>query len=156
MNWLGVVDKVIKKPPVFVIITIGVLFVLLVGKWQIELPLQALWFFIGGLVGIYVLEIAETVFKLEPSPFRTIFFSLGLAVVALFLMVSTREFAAKGLAVSLFLNLYMLFVDDWRKHHSVQSWYNFFFGTVSEELQKNSVFLYGVVVVVLCSLFVIS
>jgi hypothetical protein len=156
MNWLTVTDRVLKKPPIFVIIPIVSFFLLLFIKWQFNLPFAALWFFIGGVLGIYILDIVEEFFNLSPSPFRTITFSLVLFVVSFYIITSTTEYLAKGLAFSLFLTLFLLYTNDWRTHHTTKQWYAMFFESTSVITERYIIAVFGIAVICISFLFIIS
>jgi len=123
MNWLPLLDRILKKPSPQVVIPVIVFMVLLFAKWQLTFPFEALWFFLGSILGIYLLDIAEEVFKTKPSPFRNILFGLALLVLSFYVISSTTEYLAKGLVLSLFLNLCLLVATDIIQHRSVVSWY---------------------------------
>ncbi|MCL4200124.1 hypothetical protein KJZ67_02135 [Patescibacteria group bacterium] len=60
-----------SKPRIFVYITGVYLLVLVLLKWLTNPSLDALWFFMGGAIGVYFLDAAEIFFGLQPSPFRS-------------------------------------------------------------------------------------
>lgn len=144
-----------KKPPVFVIISLVTYLLLLFAKWQLSLPFEALWFFIGAMVGIYLLDIAEEVFSVQPSPFRSVLFFIGLIVITFYLIASSVEFAAKGISFSLLLSLYMQYVRDWIEKKTVASWFFMLIGSVSVDIERISLYGFGVITVVLGVLFVL-
>lgn len=153
MNWMLIIERITKKSPVIVIISIVVLFVLLLAKWQFQFPFDALWFFLGGALGIYLLDVFEVLFDSKPSPFRSILFSVLLFVLTFYLVVSTREFTAQGLSLMLLLNLCYLYLMQWKEKQDVGNWFTMFFGLVSKQGEKMSVILFIVGTIFLHLLF---
>lgn len=156
MNWLGLIEKVLKKSPIFVIVPIVIFFSLLLFKWQLQLPFDALWFFIGGIVGLYVIDVVEELFQLNPSPFRTIVFSIILFVLTFYIITSTLEFFAKGISLSLLLSLCMHYVNDLRRQKSLRQWYMVISETPSPSINMliGTVFVFAIVL--LSFLFIVS
>lgn len=156
MNWLSMTNRIVKKPSLFVILPIVLFFVLLLAKWQLNLPFEALWFFVGGIVGIYLLDIVEEVFQLSPSPFRTIVFCIGLFILTFYLITSTREYLAKGLGLSLLCSLFLLYVNDWRVHHTSKEWFSFLFDSFDHTKERTVVGVFGIAILLLFLLFIFS
>lgn len=104
-----------RKPLLFLIIS----FVYLVGvgflKWQIRPPVWALSYLVGGLLGVYFLDIAEVFFNLTPSPFRTMTFQALFVLVSFFVVTSSGSLLASGLVLSIYLTLILRQIFDWKK-----------------------------------------
>jgi len=104
-----VVDNIIaiikRKPPLFLIISLGYLVLVGLIKWHISPPIGALWFLLGGAIGVYLLDGAEVFFALNPSPFQTPVFLVGFIVVSLFIATSSGVLLAQGLVLSLYVTL---------------------------------------------------
>lgn len=102
-------DKVLaiikRKPLVFLIISLSYLVLVGLIKWHLTPPLAALWFILGGAIGVYLLDGAEVFFALNPSPFRGIAFLIGFMVVSLFVTTSSGSPLAQGLVLSMYVTL---------------------------------------------------
>ena len=53
-----------KKPLLFLLVSLSYLFVLGFLKWRLAPTIEALWFVIGGVLGIYFLDGADVFFPL--------------------------------------------------------------------------------------------
>lgn len=116
------------KPRIFVYISVAYLLCVCVIKWLTAPSLEALWFFLGGVIGIYFLDAAEAFFALNPSPFRSIVFAALFYVVAFFAVTSSTSAIGSGLVLSLYLQILLWQVGEWRVSGNLHSW----FGVVSE------------------------
>jgi hypothetical protein len=136
MNLSGIKQRLLGKPPVLVIIPTVYFLVLIFLKWKLALPIDALWFFLGAIFGIFLLDFAEEFFQVHPSPFRSIVFGTGLAIVGFYIVSSTKEPIAKGLILSLSLTLLLFQYAEWKLNKTLASWYALFIGPVSATVEK--------------------
>lgn len=150
------VQKILKKPSLLVIIPIIYFFVVILSKWQLSLPLGALLFFLGGLLGIYLLDIAETLFNVSPSPFRTTLFVMGLCIVGIYTITSTREMIATGIVLGLTVSIFLYQVSEWRIRKNLDSWYKMFFASQSLRVQQLGLVLLGIVLLAETILFILQ
>ena len=120
-------DKIIaivkRKPIVFLIVSLGYLILVGLLKWHISPPLSAIWFLVGGVVGVYLLDAAEVFFALNPSPFRSFLFLIGLVIVSLFVETSSGSLLAQGLVFSLYLTLILWQIGQKQVSGSLSDWY---------------------------------
>lgn len=156
MKWMVIINNILKKPPLFVLFPIGVLFVLLLLKWQLSFPFESLWFFIGGVIGIYILDIAEVLFDVHPSPFRSVFFMLALSIVTFYMVSSTREFLATGMCLLVLLEVLILYIIQWRRKQPLDQWYSLFLHGVPQGFRNISGVIFIAIYSFLCLLFVVS
>jgi len=112
-----------SKPFIHLIIPIVYLFAIALLKWFIHPTLATALFAAGGVVGIYFLDVAEAVFHLSPSPFRSIIFFVGLSIVLLFIVTSSGSFVASGLVLSLFITLLLWMGKQLMQEGNCASWY---------------------------------
>ena len=112
-----------RKPPVFLIVSLGYLVLVGLLKWHISPPLSAIWFLVGGVVGVYLLDAAEVFFALNPSPFRSFLFLIGLVVVSLFVETSSGSLLAQGLVFSLYLTLILWQIGQKQVSGNLSDWY---------------------------------
>jgi hypothetical protein len=151
-----IVNNILKKPPLFVLFPIGILFVLLLFKWQLSFPFESLWFFVGGVMGIYILDIAEELFNVHPSPFRSVFFMLLLSILTFYILSSTKEFLAMGLCLLVLLEVLILYIRQWRSKQPLDQWYSIIFHNVPQSFRNISGMMFIGIYSFLCLLFVVS
>ncbi len=104
-----------RKPPLFLIVSLGYLFGVGLLKWQIAPSVWALAYLGGGLLGVYFLDLAEVFFNLVPSPFRTIAFQALFVLVSFFVVTSSGSFLATGLVLSIYLTMLLRLSFEWKK-----------------------------------------
>ncbi len=125
-----------RKPPLFLIISLVYLALTAFLKWGMPPLTDAIYFAIGGVLGIFFLDIAEVFFNLTPSPFRTIVFVAGFAVVSFFIVSSSDSQLAKGLVLSLYLTLLLWQLGEWQVRGNLASWYAMVAGEVAVSMQQ--------------------
>lgn len=156
---LKVVNKVIeiirRKPLLFFVIPLAYLTLIAFLKWGIPPSTDAIYFAIGGVVGIFFLDIAEVFFNLTPSPFRTIVFVAGFAVISFFVISSTDSLLGKGLVLSLYLTLLLWQLGEWQVRGNLESWYRMVAGSVRVATQQWITFGFLVLFLVETYLFVL-
>lgn len=136
LTCMDTIRQIIKKKPIEFLFA-SLFFVLIASliKWGIHPTGETAWFIVGGMVGIYFMDVAEVFFALEPSPFHSIVFMGAYAVVSLFVTTSSSVSLARGLVLSLFLQLLLRQTGEWRLTGSNASWYRTVSGTVSTKIQ---------------------
>lgn len=134
---MGKVLHIIRKKPLMLLAT-SLSYICLTGllKWRLNPPIEAIWYIIGGLLGIYFLDFAEEFFHLTPSPFRTFIFAGLFAVVSLFIVTSSGSFVGSGLVLSLYLTMILRLVAEWRACGNLDSWCRMVAGPVSIRAQR--------------------
>jgi Flp pilus assembly protein TadB len=131
-----IIQIIKRKPFFFLLASIGYLLVAGFIKWTISPPVSALWYLIGGVVGIYFLDFAEAFFKLSPSPFRTIVFAVGFAMVSLFVVTSSGSLLATGLVLSLYLTIILWQLGERQIKGNLSEWYRMIAGPVDSRTQN--------------------
>lgn len=136
LTCMDTLRQIIKKKPVEFLFA-SVFFVLVTSllKWGIHPTGETAWYLLGGMVGIYFMDIAEVFFALEPSPFHSIVFMGAYAVVSLFVTTSSSVSLARGLVLSLFLQLLLRQIGEWRLTGGNASWYRTVSGAVMTRIQ---------------------
>jgi hypothetical protein len=146
IDFTGIKQRLLSKPPLLVAIPTVYFLVLIFLKWKFALPIDALWFFLGAVIGIFLLDFAEEFSHVEPSPFRTIIFGAGLLIVGFYIVSSTSETIAKGLILSLSLTLFLFQYGEWKVKKNLVSWYVMLFGMVPETTQKIGLVAFALIV----------
>lgn len=118
-----IIEIIKKKSLVFLIVSITYALGIGVAKWGIAWPWEAGLYFAGALLGVYFLDAAEVFFRLSPSPFRSIVFMAGFAVVSFFIVTSSGSFVGSGLVLSLYLSLLMWQIGELQVTGNLNSWY---------------------------------
>ena len=142
-----------RKPLVFLIISLG--YLILVGfiKWHISPPIGAIWFLLGGAIGVYFLDAAEVFFALNPSPFRSIVFMAAFIVVSLFVATSSGSLLAQGLVFSLYLTLILWQIGQWQLTGNLDDWYKMISTPVTHTLERWGLILFTIIFIVETLLF---
>lgn len=133
-----------RKPPFFLFVSLGYLVLVGLIKWHIHPPIGALWYIVGGFIGVYLLDAAEVFFALNPSPFRSIVFVGAFVIVSLFVLTSSGSLLAQGLVFSLYLTLILWQVGQWQYSGTLDDWYRMISGSVSRTAQQ-----WGLVILIL-------
>ena len=142
-----------RKPLVFLFVSLGYLVLIGFAKWFIHPPLEALWFVLGGIIGVYVLDAAEVVTNITPSPFRSIVFAGAFVIVSLFIVTSVNSMLADGLVLSLYFSMVLWQIGEWQIAGSLASWYRMISGPVSLSLQQWGMMIFSVLFLVETLLF---
>lgn len=143
-----------KKPLVFLIVSLLCLFGVGFLKWRLTPPIEALWFVVGGAIGIYFLDAAETFFHLSPSPFHSIVFSVGFAAVSFFVITSSGSMLASGLVLSLYITLLLWQLGEWHLRGNLNEWYRMVAGPVAVGVQRWGIVVFVVLFLLETYLFV--
>lgn len=125
-----------KKPVLFLAVSVGYALGVGVLKWGIAWPPQAALYFAGAILGVYFLDAAEVFFALVPSPFRSIVFVAGFAVVSFFIVTSSGSFVGSGLVLSLFLSLILWQIGEFQVAGNLNSWFRMVAGVPTILQQK--------------------
>lgn len=143
---MDVVRQLIKKKPtIFLLISCLYFIGVVLLKWWIHPNLDTLWFFVGCAIGIYFLDGAEVFFQLNPSPFRSQIFASLFIIVGLFIVTSSGSALASGLVLSLYLQMVLWQIGEWRVAGNLQDWYAMFAITVPERIQFIAMNIFGAI-----------
>lgn len=142
-----------RKPLLFLVISLGYLGLLGFAKWFIHPPLDGLWFVLGGVIGVYLLDAVEVFVAISPSPFRSIVFAGAFVVLSLFVVTSSNSMLANGLVLSLYLTMLLWQIGEWQITGNLNAWYRMIEGQVSIQRQKWGMIIFAVLFVVETLLF---
>ena len=143
-----------RKPRVYLYASLLYVLGIVLLKWLLHPSLDALWFVIGGVLGVYFLDAAELFFALNPSPFRSIVFEALFAVVAFFVISSSSSAIGGGLVLSLFLQMLLWQIGEWKMLGNLSSWYRMVNASVTVASQKTILAVSAVVFALETILFV--
>lgn len=113
-----------RKPTFFIVASLLYLLAVAVLKWAIHPTVDTILFIVGGLLGVFFLDIAEVFFNLNPSPFRGMVFFAAFVVVCFFIVTSSGSALASGLVLSLYLTMVLWQIGQWRLSGELSSWYS--------------------------------
>lgn len=130
------------KPNVFVYVSLAYVVCVVVYKWLFHPSFDAIWFFLGSVIGVYFLDAAEIFFALSPSPFRSIVFCALFTLVSLFVVTSSASPLAIGLVLSLYLQIIQRQIGEWHVAGHVSSWYRMVAGPVPLATQRMLFFVF--------------
>ncbi len=139
-------ELILRKPIIFLLVAGVYLLLVDLLKWGIHLTADTAWFIAGGVIGIYFLDAAELFFRLTPSPFRSIVFTTLFTMVSFFIVTSSRSALASGLVLSLYLQMVLWQVGEWRVAGNLNTWYRMVATPVSFKTQ-------GVILMTFSALF---
>jgi hypothetical protein len=142
-----------RKPLLFLVISLGYLGLLGFVKWFIHPPLDAVWFILGGLIGVYLLDVAEVFVAISPSPFRSIVFAGAFVVLSLFVVTSANSMLADGLVLTLYLSMLLWQLGEWQISGSLNTWYRTVEEPVSVSRQRWGMIIFAAFFVVETLLF---
>lgn len=125
-----------QKPRIYVYITLTYLLCVGLFKWVTHPDLEAVWFFMGGAIGLYFLDAAELFFALVPSPFRSIVFGTLFALVAFFVVTSSSGTIGSGLVLSIYLQMVLWQIGEWNINGHMNSWYRMIADPVHPSTQR--------------------
>lgn len=143
-----------RKPSTFLIASVSYLLVVTAIKWWIHPTISTLFFLAGGALGLYFLDIAEVVFSVHPSPFRTIVFVALFAVVSFFVITSSGSMLAIGLVLSIFLTILLWQVGEWALMKNLNTWYRMLVDPVPPSTQRVILYISGIVFLIETIIFI--
>jgi hypothetical protein len=146
-------EIVARKPVFFLFVSLGYLVVVGLCKWFIHPSLDTVWFILGGVVGVYLLDAAEVFVGVTPSPFRSIVFAGGFVIVSLFIVTSANAMLADGLVLTLYLTMLLWQIGEWQITGNLHAWYRMIAGPVSVTVERWGMIIFAVLFVVETLLF---
>jgi hypothetical protein len=146
MNMVTKTRMIVENKPIFFqAVTLGYLLIMTLLKWQIRLTLTTAYFVVGGIIGLYLIDIAEAFVELRPSPFRTWLFCYGFIIVSLFVVTSSGSYLASGLVLSMFITLIIWMGGQLHLTANTDSWYQML---KSPAPRRNQGIQYGVFILI--------
>ncbi|MCX8009327.1 MAG: hypothetical protein N3A54_06575 [Patescibacteria group bacterium] len=155
MNSSKVIQRILKKPLILIIIPVIYVFIVSLSKWRLNFSFDIILFFIGGIVSIYLIDIAEELVSLNPSPFRSIVFVIGLVITGFYILTSTQEMIASGLVLGLLLNRLLFQISEWKIRKNLHAWYVMHVGDVPTSIQRVGVIVLGVLFFLQTIIFIV-
>lgn len=148
-----VAEIIKRKPAAFLFVSLGYLVLVGLLKWHLHPPMGAIWFLLGGAVGVYLLDAAEVFIAITPSPFRSIVFAGAFIVVSLFVVTSSGSLLSQGLVFSLYLTLILWQVGEWQISGNLDDWYHMISAPVTHTIQRWGLISFTVVFIIETLLF---
>jgi hypothetical protein len=121
---MGKVLLVIRRKPRLFFFIIGTYLLLTVfSRWKLDLKPEIFFYLAGGIIGTFVLDLAEEFFQLHPSPFRSVLFIFAFIPVSFFIVTSSGSFFASGIVMAIHLTLLIWQAGELRIRGNLESWY---------------------------------
>jgi hypothetical protein len=112
-----------SKPRWIVLVIFSYILILGVLKWRLSPDISTVFYLLGGLFGVYFMDLADLVFDIQPSPFRSIVFVVLFCIVSFFVVTSSGSMFAAGLVLSLYFTLLLLQAEEWQEYHNLNEWF---------------------------------
>jgi len=143
-----------RKPSMFFVSSVLYILVVSAIKWWIHPTISTLFFLTGATVGLYFLDIAEVVFSVHPSPFRTIVFVTLFAVVSFFVITSSGSMLAIGLVLSIFLTILLWQLGEWALLKNLNSWYGMLADPIPVSVQRIVLYVSAIIFLIETIIFI--
>lgn len=131
------IKAILKAKPRWVVLLIfSYILVLGVLKWRLTPDITTVYYLLGGLVGVYFMDLADLLFDIKPSPFKSIVFVVLFGVVSFFIVTSSGSMFAIGLVLSLYFTLFLLQAEEWQEFKNLNSWYTLVKEAPSVKMQQ--------------------
>ncbi len=116
--------------------TFGYLLLLILFHWQLNFDWSILFFLGGGILGVYFLDLADLVFKIEPKPYRNVFFQTAFILMTLFIITSSGSLMGAGLVLSIYLNMILSQFKEIQEKGNLDEWFKLIKREVDIKTQK--------------------
>lgn len=130
-------DIVRLKPFQYVVINSVILLFIGFFHWYRNISFDVFWFLLGGVFGIYFIDVADGIVSMRPSPFRSVIFQILFAIISFFLITSSTSYFAIGLVLSSFIQMLLIQLDEWKRLRNLDSWYHMIDVNVGPSIQRN-------------------
>lgn len=100
--------------------------ILTVLRWGLKPDFGIIFFLMGGVLGIYFLEIAEKFFKVrlgEKSAFKNVLVQGVCLVLVFFVLTSSGSLFGSGMVLTLFLQMLFLQSQELKQTGNLNSWF---------------------------------
>ncbi|MCJ7826481.1 hypothetical protein MUP56_02605 [Patescibacteria group bacterium] len=129
--------QIIKSKPRWVVLLIfSYILILGVLKWRLSPDISTVFYLLGGLFGVYFMDLADLVFDIKPSPFRSIVFIVLFGIVSFFIVTSSGSMFAAGLVLSLYFTLLLLQAEEWQEYQNLNAWFTLGMSRPSVKVQR--------------------
>ncbi len=118
-----ILTKIQAKPLFFPLVTLVYLALLVFSRWGLYVTFSSLVFVLGGIVGVYLIDVTEAFMNIRPSPFRSQLFCYAFVVVSFFVVSSSGSMFASGLVLSMYVTLILWQVGQLRLLSNLNSWF---------------------------------
>jgi len=145
---------IISKPRWIVLLIFSYILILGILKWRFTPDLTTVYYLAGGLFGVFFMDIADLIFTIHPSPFRSIIFVILFSVVSFFIVTSSGSMFAIGLVLSLYFTLLLLAAEEWQASGNLDVWYSLVKGPPGVKMQQVTVIGIALVLVIETLIFI--
>ena len=129
--------EIVRSKPTWVVLVIfSYILILGILKWRLSPNISTLFYLLGGLVGIYFMDVADVIFDVKPSPFQSILFLILFGIVSFFIVTSSGSMFATGLVLSLYFTQLFLQAEEWQEYRNLNAWYTLVKAPPSVKVQQ--------------------
>ena len=148
-----IIDEIKKKKRELMGTGVYLLIVILL-HWKLHPDLSILYFLAGGVLGVYFLDLADMLFKLNPSPYRNVFFQAGFIIMTLFVLTSSGSLFGAGLVFVIYLSMIMSQALELKEEGNLNGWFSLIKKEIDLKAQKIYLTLVSVIFLLLNLLFI--
>lgn len=91
--------------------------------WRLTPDLTILFYLIGAIIGLHLIELMERIFGGSSSPFRNVLFQAVLTVLTLFVVTSSGSRLGAGVVLFLNLRYWYLQYKEFYQKKTLVSWF---------------------------------
>lgn len=134
---IKIIDEIKKKERELIITGVYLLIIVLL-HWRLKISFDIVYFVAGGIIGVYFLDLADMVFKINPSPYRNVFFQAAFVLMALFVLTSSGSLFGAGLVFAIYFSMIMSQALELREKGNLNGW----FSLIKKEIPLNGQKIY--------------
>ena len=145
-----------SKPRWVVLLIFAYIVILGLLKWRLKPDISTILYLLGGLFGVYFLDVADVIFDTKPSPFQSIIFMILFGIVSFFVVTSSGSMFAAGLVLAIYFSLLLMQAEDWQEYRNLDKWYRLVKAPPSVRIQQWIVLGIALLLVIETLLFILS
>lgn len=150
---IKIIDEIKKKERELIITGVYLLIIVLL-HWRLKISFDIVYFVAGGIIGVYFLDLADMVFKINPSPYRNVFFQAAFIIMTLFVITSSGSLFGAGLVFSIYLSMIMSQWLEIKKSGRIDGWFALVKTPIASSSQITYLCVISVIFVLLNLLFI--
>ncbi len=121
-------------------------------KWGLAPQLQILLYLTGAVIGLYLLDILEKLFKTPITVLKTVYTQAILTVATVFVLTSSGSLLGSGVVLFINMRYWYLQYRQWVETKSLASWFT---AVPQQATQRNYLYAVGIVFGIETLLFVL-
>jgi hypothetical protein len=139
------------------VIGFGLVYIILIliFKWGIKPNFNAVFFALGSVTGLFILDISEALFNIEPSPFRSVIFYVGFILVSLFVTSSSGNPLVSGMVLLMYINMIVILAGEFKSKGNIDSFFRSLNLNMTILVQKITVIMFTFIFLIESIIFVL-